>query len=139
MFSSFSQLFWLTASASDRLRVEVLFKVFFEAGCDQLLCSVSLEVIAILRPVSFYCRLQLKQKMIFLKELYRRKKKRKNSQKQEWLSLAVLRLCSGAGNECLACLLSETVQTVPPKQTEAKRGSQIVQSYQVSVTIGWWS
>lgn len=60
MFSSFSQLFWLTASASDRLRVEVLFKVFFEAGCDQLLCSVSLEVIAILRPVSFYCRLQLK-------------------------------------------------------------------------------
>ena len=60
MVSSFSQLFWLTASASDRLRVEVLFKFFFEAGCDQLLCSVSLEVIAILRPVSFYCRLQLK-------------------------------------------------------------------------------
>ena len=60
MFSSFSQLFWLIASASDRLRVEVRFKVFFETGCDPLLCSASTEVIAILLPVSFYCRLQLK-------------------------------------------------------------------------------
>ena len=60
MFSSFSQLFWSTASASDRLRVEVLFKVFFEAGCDPLLCSATIEVIAMLLSVSLYCRLQLK-------------------------------------------------------------------------------
>ena len=51
MFSSFSQLFWLMASASDRLRVEVLFKVFFEAGCDPLLCSATVEVIVMLLSV----------------------------------------------------------------------------------------
>ena len=60
IFSSFSQLFWLMASASDRLRVEVLFKVFFEAGCDPLLCSATIQVIAMLLSVFFYYRLRLK-------------------------------------------------------------------------------
>ena len=60
MFTSFSQIFWLIASASDRHRAEVLFKVFFEAGCDPLLCGAIIEVIAMLLSVFLYCRLQLK-------------------------------------------------------------------------------
>lgn len=62
MFSSFSQIFWLIAFVSDthRLRVEVLFKVFFETGYDPLLYSAIIEYIAMLLSVSLYCRLQLK-------------------------------------------------------------------------------